>query len=217
MNSVEHIVSPVSAPWCGWTLLVLLLCAILGEYMQPGIITQAYTTLTAHSDRTYKEAPVNLQGQILVGLFRIGTIALAVSLCIATGSTFTFSMFAIVCGWVVAILLVKLLVNTILDYTFMFSHRFPQAYSQHRDIATLTSCILYPGVLLVLRIDNLTVNWWVFGITAGLFILMCAYRMALHFIQSLTALVYVVVYICTVEILPIGALLYLSSITIASI
>lgn len=217
MQSIGHIVSLVSAPWCGWTLLVLLVCAILGEYMQPGIITQAYTTLTARTDRTYKEAPVNLQGQILVGLFRIGTIALAVSLCIATGSTFTFGMFAIVCGWVIAMLLVKLLVNTILDYTFMLSHYFPQAYSQHRDIATLTSCILYPGVLLVLRIDNLTVNWWVFGITAGLFILMCAYRMALHFIQSLTALVYVVVYICTVEILPIGALLYLSSITIASI
>ena len=217
MNSVEHIVSLVSAPWCGWTLLVLLVCAVLGEYMQPGIITQAYTTLTARTDRTYKEAPVNLQGQILVGLFRIGTIALAVSLCIATGNTFTFGMFAIVSGWVIAMLLVKLLVNTILDYTFMLSHYFPQAYSQHRDIATLTSCILYPGLLLALRIDDLTVNWWIFGVIAGLFILMFAYRLALHFIQSLTALLYVVVYICTVEILPIGALLYLSSITIASI
>lgn len=185
--------------------------------MQPGIITQAYTTLTAHTDRTYKEAPVNMQGQILVGLFRLGTIALAVSLCIATGSTFTFSMFAVVCGWVVAMLLAKTVINAILDYTFMLSHRFPQASSQYRDIATLASCILYPGVLVALRIGNITVNWWAFGIIAGLFILICAYRMALHFIHSLTALVYVVVYICTLEVLPIGALLYLSSITIASI
>ena len=185
--------------------------------MQPGIITQAHSTLTAHTDRTYKEAPVNLQGQILVGLFRLGTLALAVSLCISTGSTFTFGMFAIVCGWVVAMLLVKTLINALLDYTFMLSHLFPQANSQYRDIATLASCILYPGVLVALRIGSTGVNWWIFGIIATLFLLMCTYRMALHFIHSFAALLYVVVYICTLEVLPIGALLYLSSKTIASI
>lgn len=217
MNSVAHIVSLVSAPWCGWTLLVLLLCAVLGEYMQPGIITQAYTTLIAHTDRTYKEAPVNIQGQVLVGLFRIGTLALAVSMCIPTGGTFTFGMFAIVCGWVIAMLLVKTVIHALLDYTFQFSHHFPQANSQYNDIATLATCILYPGVLLATRIGDETISWWVFGIITGLFIIMCAYRMALHFIRSLATLLYVVVYICTMEVLPIGALLYFSSITIASI
>ena len=159
MNSVAHIVSLTSAPWCGWTLLALLLCAIFGEYMQPGIITQAYTSLTAHTDRTYKEAPVNLQGQILVGLFRLGTLALAVSLCITTGSTFTFSMFAIVCGWVVAMLLTKVVINALLDYTFQFSHHFPQANSQYNDIATLATCILYPGVLLTMRMGDIKISW----------------------------------------------------------
>lgn len=198
-------------------LLALLICAILGEYMQPGIISQAYLTLTAHTDRTYREAPVNLQGQILVSLFRLGTLALAVSLCIGTGSTFTFEMFAIVCGWVVAIMLVKIALNALLDYTFMLSHHFPQYNSQYRDIATLACCFLYPGVLLTLRISSTAVNWWVFGIIAEIFLLMCAYRMAIQFIHSLTALLYVVVYICTMEVLPIGALLFFSSKTIASI
>lgn len=207
----------MSAPWCGWTLLVLLLCAIFGEYMQPGIITQAHTTLTAHTDRTYKEAPVNLQGQLLISLFRLGSLALAVCLCIPTGGTFTFGMFAVVCGWVIAILLVKLLLNALLDYTFMLSQRFPQANSQYRDIATLTACLLYAGVLLTLRIGDINISRWVFGSIAGIFILMCAYRMAVQFIRSLAASVYVALYICTLEVLPIGALLYFSSITIASI
>ena len=71
MNGIEHIVSPMSAAWCGWTMLVLLLCAILSEVMQPGVILQSPTSLLAQTDRTYKDSPVNLYGQLLLGNGRL--------------------------------------------------------------------------------------------------------------------------------------------------
>jgi hypothetical protein len=33
--------SPMSAGWVGWTMLVLLLFVVLGEWFQPGVVSQA--------------------------------------------------------------------------------------------------------------------------------------------------------------------------------
>ena len=106
-----HIISPLSAPWCGWTMLVLMLCAILSEWTQPGIITQAYESLIVHTERTYKGSPNTFLGQFLMALFRIGTIGMALCLCVYQGTGFSFTAFAGICGLVVTLLLVKMLAD----------------------------------------------------------------------------------------------------------
>jgi hypothetical protein len=42
-------------------------------------------------------------------------------------------------------------------------------------------------------------------------VLVCLYRMAGIYIRSLSAILYVLLYIATLEVVPFGALLYLSS------
>ena len=118
MDGISHILSPMSAPWCGWTMLVLLLCAVLGELAQPGVISQASASLLSRNDRTYKNAPVNFIGQSLITLFRIGTLAMTLFLCFYQKGNFGFGTFILLCGIIFAILLMKMLCNTLLDYTF---------------------------------------------------------------------------------------------------
>ena len=205
----------MSAPWCGWTMFALLLCAVMGEVLQPGVISQASSSLLSKNDRTYKAAPTNFMGQLMMTLFRIGTIAMGLYLCLYTGGHYGFGAYMALGGIVIATLLVKMFCNGVLDYTFQISRRFMPAYEQYGDIITIASCILYPALLVMLRVGNCTVSRWIVGSVAVLFLMMWLYRLARNYIRSLGAMVYVVLYVCTLEVLPLGMLFYLGSKTIS--
>ena len=209
-SGIAHIISPLNAAWCGWTMLFLFLCAILGEYMQPGIITKSGSSLVARVDRMYKEAPTNYLGQTLIALFRIGTLAMALCLCFYENGRFSFVAFAAMCGLIIAVLLVKMLCNQLIDYTFMLSRRFAMVYEHYANIATVAICVLYPCLLVVLRIGNPVVGQWILGIATVLFVLMWIYRAVRTFIVSPVSLLYLTLYICTLELLPLAVLFYIS-------
>lgn len=195
-------------------MLVLLLCAILSEYLQPGIITQAYISLRPRIERSYKDAPSNALSQALITLFRIGTLAMALCLSICQDRTFTFLVYLSVCALIVAVLALKMLCNVMVDHTFMLSRRFMPMYEHYSNIFTVVTILLYPCLLVVLRVDNPSACQWILGITMALFIALWIYRSARIFIISPVAILYFILYIVTLELLPIGALLYLSSQTI---
>lgn len=198
-------------------MLALLLCAVLSEYMQPGVISQAHTSLFSQSDRTYKDAPVNFIGQFMITLFRIGTLAMAVCLSVYTEGNLRFGAFAVIGGITLAVLLVKMACTALVDYTFMLSRRFAPAYGQYSDIATIAVCALFPAVLAVLYIGNQTAARWVLLGATALFVVMWTYRMVRTYLQSLLAILYIALYIVTLEALPVGVLLYISSKTISYI
>lgn len=211
IDQIPHIISPLSAGWCGWTMFVLFLCAVLSEFMQPGVITHAHSMLFAQTDRTYKEAPANTVGQLSLSIFRIGTLALAICISLYTNGVFRFAAFAAVCGLTLAILLIKMLCNRLLDYIFSFSRRFMSMYEQYANISTVATYLLYPCLLVMLRIGKPEFVLWALVVVTILFLMMCTYRMARTYIESLKAILYVAIYICTLEVLPLGLLFYLSS------
>lgn len=198
-------------------MLVLLLCAVLGEVFQPGVISQAASSLFSRNERTYRDAPVNFPGQLMMTLFRIGTIGMGLYLCLYTDGEYWFSEYAALCGVILVVLVGKMLCNGILDYTFQISRRFSPAYEQYGDITTIVSCILYPALLVSMRIGSSTVNGWILGSVAVVFILLWLFRLTRNYIQSPMAIVYVVLYICTLEVLPMGLLFYFGSKTISII
>lgn len=209
-EGIAHIISPLSAPWCGWTMLTLMLCALLSEWTQPGIITQAHESLVVHTERTYKGSPNTFLGQLLMALFRIGTIGMALCLCVYKGAVFSFTAFVGICGLVVALLLVKMLLNVVINYTFALSHRFGNAYEIYADITTLAVLALYPIVLVMLRVDNPEATQWGSGIVALLFLGVWIYRSIRQYAVSPLAVVYLALYLCTLEVLPIVSLYVLS-------
>ena len=216
-SGIEHILSPLSAPWCSWTMLVLLLCAILSEFLQPGVLTQASASLMTRANRTYKNAPVNFLGQALITIFHIGTLAMTLCLCFYEGGTFRFTAYLAVCGLIIAIVLTKMLCNVILDFVFSFSRQFGTPYEHYANIFTIAMLLLYPCTLLMLRIGNAAVCRWILGSAALLFLIMWIYRGARLFIVSPKAIVYFAMYISTLEVVPMGILYYLSGQTISQL
>ena len=196
-------------------MLVLLLVAVLSEWLQPGVISQAATSLVAKADRTYKEAPVNTFGQLFIALFRIGTLALGLCLCLATDGPFSFVGYSVVCGLILGMLLLKMLCNLLLDYTFLLTRRAVAPYEHYANIATLATLVLYPAILILMHVGTPAAGRWVVGIVTVLFLGMWLYRSFRLFVTSLRALLYLVLYVATLEVLPLAALYYLSEKTLS--
>ena len=214
MVNVPHILSPMTAPWCGWSMLVLLLFAILSEWMQPGVITQAFGSLKVRPERMYKDAPTNVLAQMLITVFRVGTVAMALCMCLCPYNRFTFTTFAVVCGIVVGVLLIKMLCNIMLDYTFQLVRKYGDVYEHYSNILTLTVLVLYPLVLLFMHIGTPQTNLWLLAAGAVLFLGMWLYRSARQFVQSPMALLFLLVYTATMEVLPMAGIVLLSAKTI---
>lgn len=209
-EGVAHIISPLSAPWCGWVLLGLFICAFLSEFFQPGVITQASESLRFRIGRTYKDSPVTFAGQTLITLFRLGTLALALCLFFSPAGHFSFAAYMAVNGIILALLLVKMFWNVLIDYTFQLSRHYGPAYEHYSNIATLVCVILWPVVLVLCHVSNPAVIRWSLGIIAALFFAILLYRGVAHYLRSPMALVYLVLYACTLELLPATALIYTS-------
>lgn len=214
MDGVSHILSAVSAPWCGWTMLVLLLCAVLAEWFQPGVIMQSPSGLQARKERMYKDAPTNFMGQLLIALFRIGTPAMALCLCFCPPDHVSFVAFSAVCGWIVAVSLVKMVCSALLNYTFSLSRHFGTPYEAYGNITTLAAVILYPVVLVLMHVSNSVVLHWMIGSVMALYLLALAYRTIRTYMVSFVSILYLVFYIATLEVLPMALLIYLSAKTI---
>ena len=192
-------------------MLFLLLCAVLSEWFQPGVIAQAPSSLVVRNDRMYKESPVNFMGQLLVSLFRIGTIGMALCLCLAPEHDFSFLTFGIICGLVLVVLLIKMLCNSLIDYTFMLSRQFGAPYEHYGNLFTLVALVLYPAVLVLMHLVTPVAARWCLAVVMVLFIVAWLYRCIRTYITSFTAVLYLLIYILTLEILPFAGLAYISA------
>ena len=217
LTAYEHIVSPMTASWCGWTMLALLIMAVLSEWIQPGVISRAKDSLTVHPERAYKEAPTQTVAQVFITLFRLGTMAMALCICFPPESGFSFLAYLAVAGVVFGVALVKMALDLVVDYTFRITKRYGDIYEHFSNIFTLVSVALYLLLLLFMRIDSLVATRWMLGLMAGVFFLLWAYRCVRQYVHSPMATAYLLIYMTTLEFLPLAGIALLSAKTISLI
>lgn len=208
MNEIAHILTPASAAWCGWNMFGLLLAVIFAELAQPGIVSQVPTVLFSKTERIYKASADNVLGQLFITLFRIGVLALLLQLCFYTGGTFHYLSFLMLMGVILAFILVKMVVNVLIDYTFQLTRHFASPYEQYGAIATTVCLLLFPCLLVLLRIGNAIAARWVLGIAMALFLGLMLFRWFRTFVREPAALLYILLYIMTLEVVPMAALLW---------
>jgi len=192
-----------------------MLFAILAEWIQPGVISQAYTSLKVRTERMYKDAPTSGMAQILITAFRIGTLAMIVCMCFAPNDRLTFVAYMAVCGVILAILMVKMICNILLNYAFQITRIYGDVYEHYSNIFTLTIVAMFPLVLLFLHIGSITATRCLLGVMAVLFLVMWLYRCVRQFIHAPLAIIYLLTYMITLEILPMVGLLLFSEKTLS--
>lgn len=204
-----HIESVLSAPWVGWIMFLLLLSPLLAEWSQPGVVTQSFTAFFAHSDRTYRESPATYLGQFWISIFRLGCIAMTLFLCFYAGEA-SWRIFVLIFACVLAVMIAKMLINRLLDYTFQLTRNFGSSYEAYGDLVTMIGLVLYPALLFILHYGTPLATRWVASIAAVVFIALWIFRSWRSYVSSLVAPIYLIMYIATLEVLPMAGLAYLS-------
>jgi hypothetical protein len=97
----------------------------------------------------------------------------------------------------------------------MLSRRFGTPYEHYGNLFTLVALVLYPVLLVLLRFTSPLAARWTLGIVLVLFILIWIYRTFRTYVVSPVAVIYLLIYICTLEIMPFAGLVYLSAKTIS--
>ena len=198
-------------------MLGILLCGVLSELFQPGVIVQAKSSLQVQRERVYKEAPTNFMGQLLISLFRLGVLSMAIYLCCAPENGFPFAGFWVIFGITLAVTIVKMLCNACVDFTFHLSRRYGNAYEHYSNILTLVTVCVYPLLLILLRHGYTAANRWVLGTMGTAFLLLWAYRAFRHFVNSPRAILYLILHFCTIEGLSWVLIYMISNQTISHI
>ena len=211
LTAYDHIISPLTAPWCGWTMLVLLILAVLSEWLQPGVISQATTSISVHPERAYKDAPTRTVAQLFISVFRLGTLAMALCLCFPAESGFSFVAYLAVCGVLLGVALVKMACDLLVDYTFRITKTYGEVYEHYSNLMTLTCVAIYALLLVFMKIDSLPATRWMMAVVAAVFVSLWFYRGIRQFVHTPMAIIYLLLYMTTMELLPMAGIAILSA------
>ena len=207
MNAVPHIPTPISAPWVAWVMLFLLLCGVLAEMVQRGLLVQAFTTIFSKVERSYGDVQQNLMEELIVNIFRIGTFAMALYLYAYRAGDFRFTTYMLVVAWVLGIDVIKLAASTLVNYTFRISKRFTLISTHYNNLWTVICCGFYVALLFLINIDNAKVTKWLLFALAVAAIVLILIKWIRIFYTDLRSLLYIALYILTLEILPMLVLI----------
>ena len=213
-------------------MLGLLVCAILAGVFQPAVIRQGFVSLFSKVERSYNDSPMNYVGQVLLFVFRAGIVGMAIYLFTynsqlatqvnsseplwcgletAPPMEFLFSRYMTIMGAVAAMEVVKYLVSLLLNYTFQLSRQFATLFAHYTYVSTSICCVLYPLLLLIIYFGSQALT------TIGLCVMMSVCWLVLFikwirvFFTSIPSVIYVLLYILTIEVLPLLTLTYIFS------
>jgi len=108
-----------------------------------------------------------------------------------------------------------MLCNVLIGYAFDLRNAVVVAYEHYANITTLASALLYLVLLAMMRFASQEVLFWALVGIACLFIAIWMFRGWKLFVSSPMAILYLVIYIATLEVLPLAGLYYLSDKTIS--
>lgn len=200
-------------------MLGLAICAVSAGVFQPAVIRQGFVSLFSKVERSYNDSPMNYVGQVLLFVFRAGIVGMAIYLFtynshLATHTAdgeFLFSRYMTIMGAVAATEIVKYLVSLLLNYTFQLSRQFATLFAHYTYVSTSICCVLYPLLLLIIYFGSQALT------TIGLCVMMSVCWLVLFikwirvFFTSIPSVIYVLLYILTIEVLPLLTLTYIFS------
>ena len=206
MESIVRIWSPSSAPWVMWVLLGLLVLALcVGLFGSD--IAALVRSLFSKSDRMYVDR--NTQGggyMIIVQSFRVGVMALVGYLLIYDAADYAKGSYLLVVGVVASLLLVQWLLLKGVGYVFLSQKHLAIAMEQRSVICNAMAMLLWPIALVMVYAEEVA-STVLCGIAGGMYVVMICVKFVQLFYQNLLSIGYMLLYVISLEVLPLFAAL----------
>lgn len=207
MDNIVRIWSPNSAPWVMWVLFGLLLLALCVGFLGSDIAALA-RSLFSKSDRMYVDR--NTQGilqTIIVQSFRIGVIALVGYLWIYNANNFAIVNYLLVVGIVASLLLVQWLLLKGVGYVFLPQKHLAIAMEQRSVVCNAMAMLLWP-IALVMMYTSKEASTILCGIAGGVYVVVICVKYMQLFYQNVLSIGYMLLYVISLEVLPLCAALF---------
>ena len=207
MDNVARILSPDSASWVMWVLFGLLLLALCVGFLGSDIAALA-RSLFSKSDRMYVDR--NTQGilqTIIVQSFRIGVIALVGYLWIYNANDFAIVNYLLVVGIVASLLLVQWLLLKGIGNVFLPQKQLAIAMEQRSVVCNAMAMLLWPIALVMIYIGK-EASTVLCGIAGGVYVVLICVKYMQLFYQNVLSIGYMLLYVISLEVLPLCAALF---------
>lgn len=202
MEEIVRIISPSSASWVVWLLLMLLCLVAMNRSLLLSIPT-LWHSLSSYSERMYTGGRTQtVMNAVMSVVFRLTVMALCIYV-MHCRVDFLLGSFAKILAIVTAVYAVQWSLWKIVGYTFLSPAQRENA-SEQRTMIYNAACVIL--LLLLLPMIHITNPVWLY-ILAGVFVLllllMLLFRGLQMFGHGLTNWLYVFLYIITLELLPL--------------
>ena len=190
-----------------WLMFFLLLCGILAEVLQPGTLKLAFRTTFTRLERTFGDRANNFMSSLLLNVFRIGTLAMSLYVFTYHALSFSLLTYTYIVLLIIAIVLVKNLLVWLVSYTFEMRRATMTFLPQYDNLWTIFCLVLYPINLLYINVLQGAAFFWVFMAIVIVFVLLMMFKFLQNFYTGLQSLPYLFLYMLTLELVPLGAIL----------
>lgn len=182
-----------------FALLLMLLMAIAH---QPGLIGASFRAVFSRLDRTYADAARDLYTNILLLIFRLGTLAMALQTLFFGAGTFSILTFLIIVAGLGVLQLLKWLAMQSIAKIFLSVRALEEPLSFLASLQLLTSIVVYPVTLLLIDYNWLWVCAVLLAAVYVAYLVLLLIRMIRIFMTKPISILYIALYIMTLEIVP---------------
>ena len=214
MEQLTRISSPVSESWVAWVMLVLLILLLLIHKSQRGYIVNIVKSMFSVKERDsmFSEASSAIATRVILHLYRLIVISLTLYLLTFVGGNFSLYVLLELTAVVAVTGLVKYLIARLIAFVYFDNRTMQVCLRQYDELLTVITIFAMLPLLL-------SVTWFalmpeVVVVWAGLLYLLMLVCVGIKlfrlFFTKIFACFYILLYLCTLEMLPIGLLLNLS-------
>lgn len=210
MPSIPLTSSPFTEHWVAWVMLMLGASLLAVCLLQPGMYVRALHSLptTKERDSIFVGSGTSAGSRIILVGYNIMMLAMLLQWLLMTdGRAYSFVDMLELAGCSTAVLLVRMLMQQSVAYVFFARN---ETETLHRHYLYLGDCLmlfLYPVLLCALftPLPHLMITV-VLAVLAVLYLAMLIYKIAVLLPMSLYSILYLPLYIITVEVLPFAVL-----------
>ena len=213
MNSVLRFSTPYSEPWVAWVLLALLILLLLADLYQRGILVGSFRSITAAKDREsiFSEVARTTAGSITIFIYEAGIVAMVLYAILFREGTFSFLNYLYTFLLVCAFTGIKYSLMWLTSYIFFDKNAYQAMVLHFTNLNAVVCILLYLPLLFILFAPFVThtaaiVILSVIAFFALIIWLLKAFRL---FFNNLLAGVYIFLYLCTLEIVPLAGLIFI--------
>lgn len=199
-------------------MLFLLVLITLAAWFQKHLIANSFHNLSESKERgnQLNNTNLNMPGMICLLLYQAGIFSIAVYFCLHSKGDFTLSDYLLTCALFAITTTGQYLIAYLLAFIFFNSHLL-NTYLRHRlEINTCLSLLFYPVLLFAFSSSHPNTNIIVIilllliVIASGLLI----WKLFRLFFRKPLAYFYILLYLCTLEIIPLAGWIFVVNILV---